>query len=261
MADLYLAPCRFALGYTRGGGGTMGQGLQAVERIDGSGKILLTCEHASVEVPAPWAWPEADRWLVGTHWSYDLGAADLTRELAREAGWGAVLSRFSRLLVDPNRALEEDTLFRSVADGKIVHLNAGLSDRERQRRIQMLWEPYHRAVDQAVAESTAQVVCGMHSFTPVYEGQRREMEIGVLFNDDEDYARAVAHVLLEAGYAVRLNEPWSGRDGLMFSAEHHARAHGRLAIEIEVRQDLALQPEWNESFAPILHRALVRALR
>lgn len=233
----------------------------AVEVIPGDGPVVLTCEHASVELPSPWAWPPADRWLVGTHWSYDPGAAELTRLLAERAGWPAVLSRFSRLLVDPNRAPGDPTLFRAQAEDRVIHLNAGLSERERGRRMERFYEPYHRAAGELVAGSSAAVVCGIHSFTPVYEGRRRDLQVGVLFNDDEDLARAVALDLLQAGYHVRLNEPWSGRDGLIYAPERHARAGDRLAIEIEVRQDLAADPDWLDLFADALRAALLRALR
>jgi len=239
----------------------MGDAAAAVEVIAGDGPVVLTCEHASVDLPAPWAWPPGDRWLVGTHWSYDPGAEDLTRLLAARSGWSAALSRFSRLLIDPNRPLHDPTLFRAQAEGRVIHLNAGLSERERERRIKTFYEPYHREAGRLVASSEAQVVCGIHSFTPVYEGRRRDLQVGVLFNDDEDLARAVATELLDAGYQVRLNEPWSGRDGLIYAPERHARDCGLLAIEIEVRQDLAADPDWLDPFADALRGALVRALR
>ena len=47
-------------------------------------RVALTCEHASVRIPDAWpaGWPTEDAAVVGTHWSIDLGAEDLTRELA-----------------------------------------------------------------------------------------------------------------------------------------------------------------------------------
>ncbi|MEM6929678.1 MAG: hypothetical protein AAF602_22250, partial [Myxococcota bacterium] len=49
--------------------------------------------------------------------------------------------------------------------------------------------------------------------------------------------------LAVAGWSVALNEPWSGREGLMYAADRHSLAHGRVALEIEVRQDLLRKPE------------------
>ncbi|TVQ92984.1 MAG: hypothetical protein EA397_05705 [Deltaproteobacteria bacterium] len=236
----------------------MSDAFRAAWVLPGNGAVALTCEHASVAMPEPWAWPQADRWLVGTHWSFDLGAEDLTRELAAYAGWGAVMAGFTRLLVDPNRDLDARTLFRTQADRRPVHLNAGLSEAERARRIERLWRPYHRAASDLVGSTSSPLVCGIHTFTPVYEGKRREVEVGVLFNRQEAMARQVASKLLEGGYHVRLNEPWSGRDELMFGPERCAHEHDRLALEIEVRQDRATDPEWRERFLPRLCQALTQ---
>jgi predicted N-formylglutamate amidohydrolase len=233
-----------------------------VEVVAGSpgARVVLTCEHASLNLPSPWAWPEADRWLVGTHWSYDLGVAHLVRALADKARWPAVLSGVSRLLVDCNRPLQDPTLFRTEAEGRLVHLNAGLSDEERERRIHTAWKPYHAAVDRVVAAHPEAAVVSMHSFTPIYEGKRRELEIGVLFDRDEDAGRALALLLNDAGYHVRLNEPYSGKLGLIFSAEHHALDHDRLALELEIRQDLLLDELWVADLVPVLHRAILEVV-
>lgn len=227
----------------------------AVEILAGAGPVVMTCEHASVRMPSPWAWPEADRWLVGTHWSYDLGVADLIRAVHDRTGWAAVLSRFTRLLVDPNRPVEHPELFRSTAEGRVIHLNAGVSAAERKRRIEALYVPYEAAVDQVVEAAEGAVVMSLHSFTPVYEGKRRALEIGVLFDEDEDTAGFVARSLSDAGWSVRLNEPYSGRAGLMYAAARPARKFGRTSIELEVRQDLLMEPDRIEQLAADIEAA------
>lgn len=214
----------------------------AVEILTGTGPVVLSCEHASLRLPEPWAWPAADHWLVGSHWSFDLGIADLVRRIADRTGWPAVLSRFSRLLVDPNRGLDHPDLFRTDAEGRVVHLNAGLSDADRERRIERYHRPYHRALDEVLAAAEGASLCSMHSFTPVYHGRRRTVEIGVLFDKDEDTARELAQQLDDAGWHVRLNEPYSGRAGMMFAADEHASRYGRIGVEFEFRQDLLLDP-------------------
>lgn len=205
----------------------------------GSAEVLLSCEHASARLPAPWRWPEEDRWLLGTHWSHDLGAEDLTRELAERLGAVAVLSRFTRLVADPNRPVDSPTLFLARAEGREVALNRDLSDRERRLAY---WQAYHDALAAQVAASDAPIVFAIHSFTPVYEGARRDFELGVLFDEEEVLAERLARHLAAAGFSTRLNEPYSGKAGLIFAAHRHASARGRSALEIEVRQDLAVDP-------------------
>lgn len=229
----------------------------AFERVEGDGlPLVLTAEHASERMPAPWEWPEADRWLVGTHWAYDIGAAELTRELAEGLGATAILARFTRLLADPNRPESDPTLFREVAEGHPVALNQSLSPEERARRLERLWRPYHAAVDEAVRGSHAPLVLAIHTFTPIYEGEVRELEVGVLFDREEDLAVELADALRAVGLNVALNEPYSGRAGLIYSAHRHAETHGRRALELEVRQDLAVEEVFRARLIGVLGRWL-----
>jgi predicted N-formylglutamate amidohydrolase len=219
--------------------------------------VLLTCEHASEHLPDTWQWPTADRWLIGTHWAYDPGADWLTRELAEELGAVAVLSRFSRLLVDPNRAEDSPDLIRTRAEGRDIKLNRHVDVAERERRIERLHRPYHAAIDREVARSKVPLLLAMHTFTPVYEGRRREVEVGVLFDTEEALAERFRHAIADVGLVTRMNEPYSGREGLMYSVDRHARAYGRRALELEVRQDLV----GDEAVRRRLRQALVSVLR
>jgi len=207
---------------------------------EGRPSVLLTCEHASERLPSPFEWPEGDARLRGTHWAFDLGAADLCRELARELRTTAVLSRFSRLLCDPNRPLDAPDLLRETAEGCAVVLNAAVTEEERRARME-LWAGFHAAVDREVRRSPAGTLVSVHTFTPVYEDTQRTVEIGVLFDEEHELALSLTGSFQRDAFLVELNEPYSGKAGLMYSVERHARAHGRRAIEIEVRQDLAVR--------------------
>lgn len=227
----------------------------AVEVIAGEcdARVFLTCEHATQRMPLGWRWPDRDRRLIDTHWAFDLGARELTHGLAAQLDAGAVLSRFTRLLIDPNRPHDSPTLFRAEAEGEPVELNTRLlDDAERRRRIEHLWRPYHEAVDRALAATRAPVLLAMHTFTPIYEGRRRELEIGVLFDREEALATELAAGLGARGLRVALNEPYSGKAGLMFAGDLHASAHGRRAVELEVRQDLATDPRFRDELAGLL---------
>lgn len=205
--------------------------------------IFLTCEHASERMPEGYAWPEADAWLAGTHWAFDLGAAALVHDLADAMDAPAVLSRFSRLIVDPNRPADSDTLFRAEAEGRPVELNRGIDPAERQRRLDRFHRPYHEAIEARLPGYDAEIVFSIHTFTPNYEGQVRQVEVGVLFNEEEELGVRAAEAIRAAGFVTELNEPWSGKAGLIYAAERHAHAHGRRALELEFRQDLAVRPE------------------
>ncbi|RLB42606.1 MAG: N-formylglutamate amidohydrolase [Deltaproteobacteria bacterium] len=230
------------------------ESVEAVEEIEGDfgSRLVFTCEHASAALPEPWIWPDEDRWLVDTHWASDIGAAAFTRRVADLMNAPAVLSRFSRLLIDPNRPPNSETLFRENADGRMVHLNQGLLETERERRIDRFYVPYHVAVSAMVGRSRGDTVFSIHTFTDSYEGEARALEIGVLFDHDDEPAYQLVRHLQEAGFHVAPNEPWSGKDGLAHSPVRHAQEFGRCALEIEARQDLIV----DESFAARLAEAL-----
>ncbi|MBW2378680.1 MAG: N-formylglutamate amidohydrolase [Deltaproteobacteria bacterium] len=208
------------------------ESVEAVKEIEGDfgSRLVFTCEHASAALPEPWIWPDEDRWLVDTHWASDIGAAAFTRRVADLMNAPAVLSRFSRLLIDPNRPPNSETLFRENADGR----------------------PYHAAVSAMVGRSRGDTVFSIHTFTDSYEGEARALEIGVLFDHDDEPAYQLVRHLQEAGFHVAPNEPWSGKDGLAHSPVRHAQEFGRCALEIEARQDLIV----DESFAARLAEAL-----
>ena len=55
-----------------------------------------------------------------------------------------------------------------------------------------------------------------------------------------------------SGVKVRLNEPYSGKQGLIYSVDRHARASGKRAIEIEVRQDLCVAGDFRQQLVATL---------
>lgn len=227
---------------------------EAAELVEGDfgGRIVFTCEHATNALHDPWQWPESDRWLVDTHWASDIGAAAFTRRVAALMNAPAVLSTFSRLLIDPNRALDSETLFRQNADGHQVHLNEGLLEAEKQQRITRFYEPYHAAVSDVIRRSRGDTVFSIHTFTDDYEGDRRILELGVLFDDDEEPAYRLIRHLESLGFHVLANEPWSGKGGLAYSPVRHAKEFDRTALEIEARQDLIIQEDFAQRLAEAL---------
>jgi predicted N-formylglutamate amidohydrolase len=223
-----------------------------------SDRVVLTCEHASANLPSPWSWHPDDDWIRTTHWASDLGAAKLTTELAGTLDAAAVMARYTRLLVDPNRAEHDPTLVRTEADGRPVRLNTTVPQEELERRLNGLHRPYHAAVRSMVDAHAGAMVLAVHSFTPTYDGRARSMEVGVLFDRDQAPAEVLASALAGEGFSVALNEPYSGRNGLMFSAQHHAERAGRAAIEIEVRQDRIVDGPWRARLVGAIARGIAR---
>lgn len=233
-----------------------GGGAHTVLPSDGRApRVLLTAEHASNDLPAPWEWSASDaEHFSGRHWAVDIGTDDFCRELAAETGACALLAGVSRLLVDVNRPPEgADTLFRAAGDGRAVELNASLGDEERAERMRLFYEPYHAELRRLARAVTPEgdgvrAVISLHSFTPVYEGQPRDVEIGVLArggeHDPSSLASRILRALSSAGFDTRFNEPWSAAGGFMYAADRggEAAGNGAEAVMLELRQDLAVLP-------------------
>ena len=219
------------------------------------GGLLFTCEHASNRVPRPWRLRPADRALLRTHWGYDIGARPLTAELVRLSGGTGVLSRFSRLLIDPNRAPDDPTaVLRECDDGAPTFNRAPTPT---ATRVDRFHAPFHATLDRVIRVRRPRFLCSVHTFTPVFRAKPRPMEAGVLFDRHDDVADALLHALRAEGVRAEANEPYSGKAGLIYSANRHGETHALPYLEIEVRQDLVA----NERLARGMARKVWRAMK
>src|SRR5262245_33012200 len=226
-----------------------------------AGPFVFSCEHATNELPE-WDDPDAgDRRFLAEHWGWDIGAADLTRALCRLTGSCAVLARFSRLVCDPNRDPAEPGFLVGAIDGESLALNRGVDAAERRRRRERYFDPSHAAIGRPRRARRRRRrefrLCAIHSFPPVWLGQRRPMEVGVLFDAHDEHAWRLEGALAAEGFEVALNAPYSGKDGLIYSARRHGRAHDLVYVELEVRQDLIDTLAKAENVAVRVARALL----
>ena len=233
--------------------------VEIVEGAVESGALIL-CDHASNGVPAELGdlgLPEVE---FQRHIAYDIGAAAVTRSLARLLGAPAILTRFSRLVIDPNRGRDDPTLVMRLSDGAVVPGNARVDDGEVARRIARFYDPYDDAItaalDRAMAAGHPPVFVTVHSFTPIWRGWPRPWQVGILWDADDRFARPLLDALAaEPGLTVGDNEPY---DGALAgdTVDRHATARGLANALIEIRQDLIATDEgveqWAERFARLL---------
>lgn len=212
-----------------------------VRRGDPYVPILITCEHASNAVPADFALGVEEE-LLQSHWGWDRWADDVMRRFAPQLGATTVSALVSRLVLDVNRGRGDDTLIRRECEGVVIPGNQDLSPEQVEERVERLWRPYHAAVDselgRLVERHTAErvVFFTFHSFSPDYGTSDRDFDVGVLFDAHEDLAAGVKRALTTAGLRTRLNEPYSGYRGEIYSAAVHGEAHEVSYFEIELNQ-------------------------
>jgi predicted N-formylglutamate amidohydrolase len=240
--------------------------VEIVEGPPASGALIL-CDHASNAVPAEFGdlgLPEVE---FQRHIAYDIGAAAVTRALAHCLGAPAILTRFSRLVIDPNRGRDDPTLVMRLSDGAVVPGNARVDEAEIARRVARFYEPYDAAItqalDRALGAGHPPVIVTVHSFTPIWRGWPRPWHAGILWDADDRFARPLLEGLAgEPGLVVGDNEPY---DGALAgdTVDRHATARGLANALIEIRQDLIATEEgaaeWAERFARLLQPLIARA--
>ena len=143
-------------------------GFPAFETIPGAldAGALIVCDHAANAIPPEYGTLGLPREALERHIAYDIGAADVTRALAAELGAPAVLSTFSRLVIDPNRGLDDPTLVMRFSDGAIVPGNAHADAREIARRSARFWAPYRHEIAATVDAMLATGRASGHRLDP-----------------------------------------------------------------------------------------------
>jgi predicted N-formylglutamate amidohydrolase len=229
--------------------------------------VLLICDHASNALPQGYDALGLSAAALARHIAYDIGAAALTRALAARLNSPAVLSTFSRLLIDPNRGVDDPTLVMRYSDGAIVPGNARVDAAEIALRRARYWAPYREAVSATVeamlATGEPPALISIHSFTPVWRGTPRRWKVGVLWDVDARVpAPLIAALANEADLqadGIGDNEPY---DGALAgdTIDSIATARGLANALIEVRQDLIGDPDGVLAWADRLARLLAPIL-
>jgi predicted N-formylglutamate amidohydrolase len=226
--------------------------------------LIVLCDHAVNAFPEGYGTlglPEAQ---LSRHIAYDIGAASVTRQISQALDVPAVMARYSRLLIDPNRSLDDPTLISRISDGAVIPGNRRVDSVEREVRLSRFYRPYHRAidgvVDQCLASGTAPMLLSIHSFTESWKTLARPWHVGVLWGSDERLAKP----LLDGFYAlgdliVGENQPYVGQvegDCLW----QHGTQRGLPNAILEIRQDLirdaAGQAAWAERVCRIVEKIL-----
>ncbi len=230
-----------------------------VLRPDGRSPFLLIADHAGQAVPAVLArlgLPQAE---LDRHIGWDIGIAGTTARLAERLDACAIAQTYSRLVIDCNRPLDAPGSIVAVSDGTVIPGNAGLDERERRRRIDGIFAPYHARIeaelDRRVHEGRPTILVAMHSFTPSMNGHARPWQAGVLYQRDPRFAQALLALLREEGdLVVGDNEPYRVSDATDYAIPVHAERRGLPHVELEIRQDLIADARGQDAWAQRLAR-------
>jgi predicted N-formylglutamate amidohydrolase len=249
-------------------------GFSAFETVPGAldAGALIVCDHAANAIPRGYGTLGLPREALERHIAYDIGAADVTRALAAELAAPAVLSTFSRLVIDPNRGLDDPTLVMRFSDSAIVPGNEHADAPEIARRSARFWAPYRQEVaataDAMLATGEPPAIVSIHSFTSVLRGVARPWKISVLWDRDGRIPKPLIGALAAepdlSATEVGDNEPY---DGALAGDTMNAIATSRGLANalIELRQDLIVERKdalaWAARIARLLRPILSEGKR
>jgi predicted N-formylglutamate amidohydrolase len=206
----------------------------------GASSVVLVCEHASNRLPRKLGTLGLKPEDLTRHIAWDIGAEAVSRVMSKLIDAPLVLQRYSRLAYDCNRSPEHAGAMPEMSEIFEIPGNRNLTPEHRLARIDAVYRPFHdelaKLLNRRAAHGRRTLFVTMHSFTRVYMGKTRDVELGLLFDRDARLANALSKSF--SGFDVRLNEPYSAKDGVMHTTNLHAAARGLPNLMIEVRNDL-----------------------
>ncbi|KEO50844.1 N-formylglutamate amidohydrolase [Thioclava pacifica] len=238
-----------------------------IEGAARKGRCVVICEHASNALPAPWGDLGLSAAQREAHIAWDPGALGLAKGLAEALDAPLAHACQSRLIYDLNRPPQHAGAMPERSEVHDIPGNIGLNEAARAERTEALYLPFHaelRAlIARRLARGVAPVIVTVHSFTPVYFGQRRDVELGIIHDADATLAQAVlAEAQARTGLDARLNEPYSGADGVTHTLALQATPMGLPNVMLELRNDLIADPQAQAAMAatlaPVLQAAIAR---
>lgn len=232
---------------------------------DSARPIVLLADHASNRIPRSLDDLGVDEEPRQRHIAYDIGIAEVAQGVAARLDIPLLMHNYSRLVIDPNRPLDDPTSIPVISDGVIIPGNRGLSPESVAERVDTLFHPYQTAVgEQLVRAGTsveAPALISLHSFTPSLRGFPRPWHVGLLWSDDDRMSRPMIERLGQMGdLVVGDNQPYSGQCRYGYTVETHALSTGLPNVLVEIRQDLIGTPagvaEWIDRLVTVLEPSL-----
>ena len=210
-------------------------------------RLVLTCAHASNALPEGYSWSENDqKYFANEHWAWDPAALKTAVDLASRLKVSLLHSLYTRLIADVNRDVTENDVFRRSGDGREVELNHDLTEEEEVKRVIIYHASYYHALKELSEKVKPDFVVAIHTFTPLYEGKKRTLEIGVNFDKSDELGQRLYEGIKEKGYNVEMNQPYSGKGNTghaMHSILNYDEKKERQGVYLEFRNDVLQDPE------------------
>ncbi len=236
-----------------------------IEREAGIGPAVLVCDHATNHIPPVFGALGLAAGLRDSHVVWDPGALDLARRLSARLDAPLIYPGVSRLVIDCNRDIDAPDSIVRVSEAISVPGNLDISPRERARRKQAYYDPFHHTLDTHLARRRerhiATALIAIHTFTPVFHGKARPWHAGVIFDAGNRLAEAASDALAaDPDLCIGRNQPYAPDDGVYFTVSRHTGRHGIAGLMLEIRNDLlrdnAGLDDWADRLTDVLSASL-----
>lgn len=216
-----------------------------IENASGKGDTVIVCEHASNNFGAAAGALGLNSAQQQAHIAWDPGALGLAKGLSAALDAPLIHATASRLIYDLNRPPHVAGAMPARSEVHDIPGNLALSPEQRLSRTEAHYLPFHAALfallSRRLASGKPTALITIHSFTPVYFGTQRAVELGIIHDSDDRLAKAIA--ARDTGLLTRLNEPYSAADGVTHTLALHATPLGLPHAMLEIRNDLIATPE------------------
>tara|TARA_B100000161_G_scaffold50962_1_gene33064 strand:+ start:180 stop:959 length:780 start_codon:yes stop_codon:yes gene_type:complete len=228
--------------------------------------FLIICDHASNKIPTNFKELGLSKEILDSHIAFDIGAKEVAVCLSNILECPLVMTDFSRLLIDPNRGIDDPTLIMRISDNKIVKGNRNINNfkksKEKDERVKKYYDVYHNKISEFInfkeKDKKYPSIISIHSFTPVWRNKKRDIDIGILWDNDYRLPDIFFNYLKEnhKNLVIGDNQPYSGRlkNDTLYK---HATINGLSNILIEIRQDLITDKKGQKYFANLLSKPLL----
>jgi len=213
-----------------------------------STKVVISCEHAGNQVPDTFQhlFSGQDE-VLSSHRGWDPGALEIAKYLSVRLKAPLFYHSITRLLIELNRSLHHPALYSEFSISLAEEIKAQLE--------QGYYTHYRNEVEKHIATNIREnhnvVHLSVHTFTPVFNGIRKSVDIGLLFDPERpeeadfcaQWKKSLAALLPKI--KIRFNEPYLGTDdGFTTYLRTKFPSSLYIGIEIEVNQRYIERPEW-----------------
>ena len=143
--------------------------------------FLIICDHASNKIPTKFKKLGLSKEILDSHIAFDIGAKEVAVYLSNILECPLVMTDFSRLLIDPNRGIDDPTLIMRISDNKIIKGNRNIynfkKSKEKDERVKKYYDVYHNKISEFInlreKDEKYPSIISIHSFTPVWRNKKR----------------------------------------------------------------------------------------